>query len=201
MVAHESGDKIGCAVPAGLARHFVVDGAPVDFQSFKGDILHPALFVVSVYDRHVRLCTIVADVAEGHVLHPPARGCTILLIVADLHMKEATLMNLLDADIVEKHILHIVVVATIDGHASLVIHLRFALAKDVDVFINKPHDAVLHFGIAMYANEDGVSHVCPQGRVGHAHIMDRTVEPLAGGVCSSAIVGSAAEYPIVKHIA
>ena len=87
MVAYEGGDEVGSAVPTGFAGHVIIDEATVDFQAFEGDVLHTALFVVAVDDGHVGLCTTVADVAEGDILHTTAGSGAVLGIVTHLHVK------------------------------------------------------------------------------------------------------------------
>ena len=116
-------------------------------------------------------------------------------------MHDTSLAYLLNAYVVERDVLHVVAVAAVDGQASLIIHLRLALAQYVDVFVGESHDAVATFRIAVYAYEYRVCHVGPQGRVGHAYVACIAVEPLACSVGSGAVVAVAAEHPVVCHIA
>ena len=57
-------------------------------------------------------------------------------------MEDGTLVDVLDADIVEDHILDHIVVATVDGEASLIVNLRLTLAEDVDVLVAQAADGV-----------------------------------------------------------
>ena len=70
-------------------------------------------------------------------------------------------MDLLDADVIENDVAHKVIIATVDGHAPLIVHLCLALAKDVDVLVAQMLNGVHAFGVAMDADEDGMGHVCP----------------------------------------
>ena len=51
-------------------------------------------------------------------------------------------MDILDADIVKKHILDVVIITAVDGHAALVVDLWLTLTDNVDVLIHETHDAV-----------------------------------------------------------
>ena len=111
------------------------------------------------------------------------------------------MMYVFDAYVVEGDIFHEVVVATVDGEASLVVYLRLALAEDVDIVISEAYNAVHALGVAVDADEDGVCHVCPEGGVGHAHIAHAAAESLACGVGCGAVVAVAAEDTVVEHVA
>ena len=64
MVAYVDGHKVGRLVPAGLARHVIIDGATINLEPLEGDVLHLALLVVAVDDGHIGLLATVADVAQ-----------------------------------------------------------------------------------------------------------------------------------------
>ena len=87
MVAYVDGHKVGRLVPAGLARHVIIDGATINLEPLEGDVLHLALLVVAVDDGHIGLLATVADVAEGDVLDTPAGSGAVLGIVTHLHVK------------------------------------------------------------------------------------------------------------------
>ena len=135
MIPYKDGHDVGRLIPTGFLRHLVINDTPVDSKSFKGDIAHPALFVISIDDRHAGRFAIALDVAEDYVFNAASRSSAILLIVTDLHLQETTLMNLLDTDVLECDIAHQVVVAAINGHATLVIDLWFAVTQDIYILI------------------------------------------------------------------
>ena len=135
MIADEGWDVVGSGVPARFGRHRVEDGLSVDFKSFEPDILHFAFCIVAVDYRQVGSTAFVSDASEGDVFHTSARSCAVFLVESYFHLKEAALMNLFDAYVVEQYIAHQVVVATVDGKASLIINLRFTLTEYVDVLI------------------------------------------------------------------
>ena len=162
MVAYEHGDVVGRGMPAWLPRHLVVNCSTVYLQSLEGDVFHFAALIVAVNDGDVWRRAIIANVAEQYILHPCTWCCAIFLVPSDLHLSDATVPYLLDADVVEGDVFHVVVVAAVDGEASLIVNLRFSLADDVDVFVAKIDHAVSHSRIAMQTDEDGMSHVGPK---------------------------------------
>ena len=200
MVPHIDRDKIRGFIPLRLSGHIIVDEAPVDFETLEKDVLYLALLVVAVDDGHVGLLAIVADVAEGNVFDTTTGSRAVLVVVAHSHLEQRTLVYVLDAYVVEEYVFDVVVVSAVDGHATLVIDLRFALADDVDVLVHESHDAVGLLGVAVYADEDGVCHIGPEGGVAHAYIVHRTLEPLAGGIGGGAVVRGATEHTVVGHV-
>ena len=104
MISHKHGHIVARLVPLGLAGHVVVDSPAVDFESFEGDVLHLAFLVVAIDEGEIRHLAIVADVAEGHILHPKTWSRTILVVPTHLHLQEAALVKVLDANIVKKHV-------------------------------------------------------------------------------------------------
>ena len=200
VIAYIHGHVVGSGIPSGLAGHVVIDGLPIDFQSFKGHIAHTMVRIVTIDNREVRSFAVISHIPERHILHPSSWSCAVLLVVAHLHLRDTAILNLFDTDVVEEHIAHQVAVAAIDGQASLIVHLRFGLPEDVDVLIDKMLDGVAHLGVAMYTDEDGVSHICPKDGVTHPHIACRTRESLSGGVCGCAIITVTTKDTVVKDI-
>ena len=149
VVSHVHGYIVGGGIPSRLAGHVVVDSAAVDLHVFKYDVLYLTLVVISVDDRHVRRFPSVTYISERDALHASSRGSAVFLVVAHLHLSDTSLVDILYADIVEEDVSHEVVVAAIDGETSLVIHLRFTLAEDVDVFIDEVFYRVTTFGVTM----------------------------------------------------
>ena len=92
--AHEDGDVVGRLVPAGLARHIVVDGAAVDLQTFEGDVAHGVVGIVACDDGEVGQLAVVAYVAEGDAVDACARGLAVFLVPAHLHLQYAALRAL-----------------------------------------------------------------------------------------------------------
>ena len=68
MRPYKYGHIISRLIPLRLAGHIIVDATSVDLHALKGDILYFVLGIVARGDRHIRLCTIVADIAESDVL-------------------------------------------------------------------------------------------------------------------------------------
>ena len=130
MVPHIDRDKIRGFIPLRLSGHIIVDEAPVDFETLEKDVLYLALLVVAVDDGHVGLLAIVADVAEGNVFDTTTGSRAVLVVVAHSDLKQRSLVYVLDAYVLEEYIFDVVVVSTINGHATLVIDLWFALADD-----------------------------------------------------------------------
>jgi hypothetical protein len=50
-------------------------------------------------------------------------------------MEQTALMDILNAYIAECNVLNKIVIAAVDGQTTLVVHLRFAVAEDVDVVV------------------------------------------------------------------
>jgi len=200
MRSYVHGYKVGSLVPIRFSGHVIVDGATVDLEPLEGDVLHLAFLVVTIDDGHVGLLAVVAYMAKGDVLNSTTRRGTVFGVVAHLDMEQAPLMDILDADIVEKHIFHVVIVAAVDGHAALVVNLWFALTDNIDILIHEPYDAVGLGRIAMQTDKDGVCHIGPQRRVAHPYVVHRTGETLAGGIGRSAIIRAAAEDTVVQHV-
>ena len=144
MITDIDRHKVCSLIPLGLSGHIIVNGTTIHFEAFEDDVLNLPFFVVSVDDRQIGLHAVVAYVAKSNVLHSSSGCRAILGIVAHFHVEQAALVYLLNADIVEEHILHIVVVTTVDGHTSLIIYLRLTLANNVDVFIHKPYNAIAY---------------------------------------------------------
>ena len=161
MITHEHRHVVGRGIPAGLIGHLVVDDLPVDLQSLEGDVANVVVGIVAVDDRNVRYGARIADVAEGNILHAFARCRTPFLVVARLHVKEAAILYLLNADIVEEHVADDVAVAAVDGQTALVVHLRLGLPQDIDILIDQMFDSVTHLWVAVYADVDGVRHIGP----------------------------------------
>ena len=170
MVPHIDRDKIGGFIPLRLSGHIVVDGAPIDFKPFEEDVLHLALLVVAVDDGHVGLLAMVADVAEGNVFYTLAWCGAVFLVVANLYLQNASLMDVLYSDVVEHHILNIIVVTTVYRHATLIVNLRLTLTKYVDIFVSQSNDAIANLGIAMDADEYWMGNICPKGGIPHLYI-------------------------------
>ena len=200
MVAHIHRHVIGSGIPFGLVRHVVIDGAPIDFQSFEGHIAHTMLLVVTIDNREVGPFTIISYISERHILHPSSWSSAVLLVVAHLHLRDAAILYLLDADVVKEHVAHQVAVAAIDGQAPLVVHLRLGLSQDVDVLIDQFFNGVAHFRIAVYPDEDGVSHIGPKDGVSHPHIACGAREALSGGIGGCAVITVSAKDTVVKDI-
>ena len=200
MVAHKHRHVIGCSIPFGLVRHVIIDGPPIDFQSFESHITHTMLLVVAIDNRDIGSSTIISYISERHILHPSSWSSAVLLVIAHLHLRDAAILYLFDADVVEEHITHQVAIATIDGQTALIIHLRFGLSKYVDVLIDQFFNGVAHFRIAVYPDEDGVSHIGPKDGVSHPHIARRTREALSGGIGGCAVITVSAKDTVVKDI-
>ena len=143
----------------------------------------------------------VADVAEEYVVYATARCGAVLLVVAHLHLQDAALKDTLDADVVEAHVAHEVVIATINGQTALVVDLLFSLTENVDVLVDKVLDGVAHFGVSVQPDENGMSHGGPEGGVAHADVTGVARKTLASGVGRGAVVAVAAEDAVVEHIA
>ena len=115
------------------------------------------------------------------------------------------MVQLFDTDVVKKDVAHEVVVSGVDGEASLVVHLRLALAEDVDILVDEVFHGVPSLGVgsgscSVESYEDGVCDVSPESGVSHADISRRTFEAFAGGVGRGAVVGVAAEDSVVEHV-
>ena len=188
MIAYEHRHHVGSAVPARFAFHVVMDSATVNLQSVEQYALHLALLVVAVDYGEVRVAAVISDVAEGDVLHTFTRGGAVFLVVAHLHLQDASLVNVLYSYIVEHHIFDVVVVAAVYRHTTLIVNLRLTLTKDVDILVSQSYDAVANRRVAVYADEDRMSNVSPQGGVPHPYVSCRTVESLSGGIGGGAVV-------------
>ena len=110
------------------------------------------------------------------------------------------MLNLLDADVLEGDVAHEVVVATVDGQTSLIIHLWLCLSEYVDVLVVQVLDGVATLCIAVDADEDGVSHIGPERGIAHGHIAAVAEEAFARGVGCGAVVRVATEHAIVEHV-
>ena len=142
---------VGRLVPFGFVWHLVIYEFAVNLQSFESDVAHGAHRIVTKYKRHAWLMlrqsilsamAIISDIAEKHILHTSSWSCAILLVVAHLNLRDASLHDILDAYIVKNHIFDQVVVACIDSEATLIVNLRLSLAKNVDIIIPQAHNAV-----------------------------------------------------------
>lgn len=142
MIADVGRNEVSCLVPSRFARHRIIDGSAVDVQSLEGDVLDFSTCIISVDEGDVWSLSLVADIAECDVLHSSAWSSTVFFIPRNLYLEEAALNDVLDANIAEQHITNKVVVATIDGKTALIVHLCLSMAKDVEVLIHKPNDAI-----------------------------------------------------------
>ena len=188
MIAYKHRHHVGGAVPSRFAFHVVMDSATVNLQSVEQYALHLALLVVTIDYREVRVTAVISYVAEGDVLHTFTRGGAVFLVVAHLHLQDASLVDILYSYIVEHHILDVVIVAAVYRQTTLIVNLRLTLTKDVDILVSQSYDTVAYRRVAMYADEDRMGNVCPQGGVPHPYVSCRTVESLSGGVGSGAVV-------------
>ena len=200
MVPYIDRDKIRGFIPLRLSGHLIVDEASIDLETLEEDVLYLALLVVAVDDGHVGLLAIVSDVTEGNVFDTSTGSRAVLVVVAHSDLKQRSLVYVLDAYVLEEYIFDVVVVSTINGHTALIVYLWLALTDDVNILIHETHDAVGLLGIAVYADEDGVCHIGPEGGVAHAHIVHRTLEPLAGGISGGAVVRGTTEHTVVDHV-
>lgn len=188
MIAYEHWHHVGRTVPSWFAFHVVVNFATVYFQSVEDNVFYLAQFVVTVDYRQIRVASVVADVAEGNVFYTLAWCGAVFLVVANLYMQYASLMDIFYSDVVEHHIFDIVVVATVYCHATLIVNLRFTLTKDVYIFVSQSDDAIANLRVAMDADEDWMGNVCPEGGIPHLYISHRTVETLSCGIGCGTIV-------------
>ena len=167
------------------------------------------VFVVTIDDGHIRspLPTsphrggIVPDVSESDILHALARCRTPFLVVAHLHMEEAALLYLLDTDIVEHDILHIVAVTAVNGQTTLIVHLWFCLTNNIDIVVLQVDNTVANSRITMQSYENGMCHIGPQRRIGHADVTHTAIKSFTCGVSRCTIVRVATEHTIEENIA
>lgn len=200
MISDECGYIVGRGVPLGFSRHVVEDGLSVDFESFEFDVVYFPVVVVSVDNGHIRGFTVVTDIPERDVLDPFSRCRAVFLVESHLNLKDGTLMDVLNPNVVEEDVLDVVVVSAVDGEASLVIHLRLALTQDVDVLISESYDAVSNSRVSVDTDEYGVSHVGPKRGVCHFNVVHRAVESFSGGISCGAVVGVSAEHTVVGDV-
>ena len=170
MIAYEHWHHVGRTVPSWFSFHVVVNFATLYFQSVEDNVFYLALFVVTVDYRQIRVAAVVADVAEGNVFYTLAWCGAVFLVVANLYLQNASLMDVLYSDVVEHHILNIIVVTTVYRHATLIVNLRLTLTKYVDIFVSQSNDAIANLGIAMDADEYWMGNICPKGGIPHLYI-------------------------------
>ena len=207
MIANVGRNKVRRLIPSGLARHSVVDECSIDVQALEGDILDLSAGIISVDKRNVWGLSFVGDIAEGDIFHSPSWRSTVFVVPRNLNLEEAALDDVLNANIFEQHITNKIIVSTIDGKTALIIHLCLCMAKDVDVFIDQPHDAIclnafLNEGTStMNADEDGMCHISPEDGVLHTDIVHTAAETLASGVSCGAIITIATEHTVIQNMA
>ena len=211
MITDKHRHIVSGLIPLGFVRHVIINGAAIDLQTFKSDILHLVLFIVTVDDTEVRQLTVIADVAEGDVLNAETRSLAVFLVPGNLHLQDTALWFFVsrggefDADVIKCHVAHKVVVTTIDGETALIVYLLFALTEDVDILIKKVFHGIAQFGIGscrstMQSDEDGMNHICPKGGIAHTHIARRTAEALACSIGSSTVITVATENTVIEYI-
>ena len=172
---------------------------PLIFNPSK--VTHAVVSVVAVDDGEaLGYGAVVSYTPESDVLDGTSRCSTVLLVVGDLDLSDGSVLDVLYSNVVEDDVAHEVVVAAVDGEASLVIDLGFGLSEDVDVLVSEVLDGVAAFGVAVDTDEDGVCEVGPEGAVAHGDIACGAAESLACGVGCSAVVGVAAEYAVEEDI-
>ena len=207
MIADVGRNKVRRLVPSGLARHRIVDGCSIDVQTLEDDVFNLSTGIISVDEGDVWELSLVGDIAEGDIFHSPTWSSTVFVVPRNLYLEETALNDVLDANVFEQHISNKVVVSTIDGKTALIIHLCLCMAKDVDVFINQPHDAIClntffnERTSTMNADEDGVCHISPKGGILHTDIVHTAAEALTSGVCCGAIITIATEHTVVQDMA
>ena len=201
MITHVHGNVVSGSVPRWLALHLVVQQPTVDLDTFEGDAFYLALIIVAVDDGKAGCYAFISDIPEGDIFHATAWSSTIFLIIAHFHLRDTSLFNLLDADIVKDNVADKVVIAAVDGQTALIVHLRLCLSKNVDVLVAQVLDGVTTLCISMDADEDRVRHVGPECGVAHGDIVRRTLESLACGIGCGAVIGVAAEDAVEENVA
>lgn len=200
MLADEYAGHVAGLVPLGFAGHIVGDLHAVDHEVLECDVAYLAVLIVSGYDRHFIARAVVDHILEQHILHACAGGLAIFLVEEDADVEQLALAEILDADIVECYVLDQIVVATVDGEATLIIDLLLLMVEDVDVAVHEVLDGVGRSigaklgGTAVETYHDGVGHVGPQGGVLHGDVPASAVEALAGGIHGVAVVAVAAVF-------
>lgn len=139
----------------------VVELLAVDCYVVECDAAHAVLFVVTHYQRRVLAVAVVADVAEGDVADAVSGGFVVLGVEKHFQAEEAAFLDALDADVLEQHVAHGVLVATVDVKASLVqgvvlVTLEYVDIADGHVF---EHFTFGRFVIAVSAHVDGVGYI------------------------------------------
>ena len=215
MVADEEGDIVGRGVPARLTGHLIIDCTAIDLQSFEGDVPDFTLLIVAVDDRHIRQSSArcvyerrmaaVPDIAEGDVFHAKPRGLAVFLVPTHLHVQETSLTEAFDTDIVEKDVANKVIVACVDGQAALVVHLRFALAEDIEILVSKVLDGITTLRVrsccgSVQPDKDGMCHIGPERGVTHVDVACRAFETFTGGIDCGTVIAVAAKDTVVEDI-
>ena len=165
-----------------------MNSATVYFQSVEDNVFYLAMFIVTVDYREIRVVAVVADIAEGNVFYTLAWCGAVFLVVAHLYLQYASLVDVLYSDVVEHHILNVIIVATVYCHATLIVNLRFTLTKDVYIFVSQSDDTIANLRVAMDADEDWMGNLCLEGGIAHLYISHRTVETLSCGIGCGTIV-------------
>lgn len=136
MIAHKGRHIVAGGIPTGFTWHSVENLASVYLQSFESYICDFPFLVISIDDRETLPATTsllmkgssISDVSESHIFYSSARCGTVFLVVAHLHLKNRPTTDWLDTYVVEHYVSHEVIVATVDGQASLIVYLRFPLS-------------------------------------------------------------------------
>ena len=111
----------------------------------------------------MRQFAIISNIAEGDVFNASPRSRAVFLVVAHFHLCDAPLFDLLNPNIVEYHVTYEVIVAAVDGKATLIVNLWFGLPEDINILVAQVLDSVATLSITVNTNEYRVSQVGPKG--------------------------------------
>ena len=208
--AEEHAAHVGGLIPRGLGGHGVGDLDAFDGEILEADVRYAAFLVIALDDGELA-STSELNVAEQHTGDGLTRGLTVLLVLEDAQCKQCALTDAIDADAVERNVLDHVVVATYNGHASLVIDLTLVVLEDVEVAEDDIADGVandvivtefawiapmvlgLVAGGAVYANHDGMSHIGPEGAVFDEDVVTASDKTCSRGIDGHAVITGATE--------
>ena len=201
MSSHMDPGHISRLIPFGLAGHVVINQRSVDCQILKTDVLHRSLLVVARYLGDFGVAALIGDVAEEYILDAPSGSGTILFVVEDTDIDKLSLAEILHPDVLKTDVTDEVVVAGIDGEATLIIQLLFLVVQDVDIHVTQIFNRIPMIRIPMDAYHDGVYHICPQRGVLHGDVLAAAFITHSGGIDGRAVVRVATEHPVEQHMA
>lgn len=127
--------KVGGFIPFGLVFHIIGNETAVYSQILERDIAYGMLRAVSFHDAEVGQRSVVTDIAESNIFNETAGSGAVFLIPCGTDIKELTIADLLNTDVLEKHVAHHIQVAAAYCHAALIVYLILVLLKNVDITI------------------------------------------------------------------